>query len=93
MVVSAFKDIINLNPNVIDGLKATNDRMIIKDELETMQKVTIVVFMKASFVVQLLRLVGLRIFKTNTSQDKKKVSSPDSKTGNLKCKIEVSLTV
>lgn len=46
--------------------------MIIKDELETMQKVTIVVFMKASFVVQLLRLVGLRIFKTNTSQDKKK---------------------
>jgi len=42
MVVSAFKGIINLNPNVIDGLKATNDRMIIKDELETMQKVTIV---------------------------------------------------
>jgi hypothetical protein len=66
-VVNEFKGIINLNSNVIDGLKATNDRMIIKDEWETVQEVTIVVFMKMSFVVQLLRLVGLRIFTTDCS--------------------------
>jgi len=70
MVVSAFKGIINLNPNVIYGLRATNDRMITNDELETMQDVTIIVFMKMPYVVQLLRLVGLRIFTTNMSQDK-----------------------
>jgi hypothetical protein len=34
MVVNAFKSIINLNPKVNDGLKAKNDRMIIKDESE-----------------------------------------------------------
>lgn len=62
--------------------------MIIKDEWETMRKVTIVVFMKMSFVVQLLRLVELRIFTTNISQDKKKkiASGPDSNTENLKHK-------
>jgi len=72
MAVSAFKDITNLNPNVIDALEATNDRMITKDELETMQEVTIIVSVIMSFVVQLLRLVGLRIFTANMSQDKKK---------------------
>ena len=66
-VVIEFKGIINLNPKVIDGLKETNDRMIIKDEWETVQEVTIVVFTKMSFVVQLLRLVGLRIFTTDCS--------------------------
>jgi hypothetical protein len=87
-VANEFKGIVNLNPNVIDGLKATNDRVIIKDEWEIMQEVTIVVFMKMSFVVQLLRLFGLRIFTTNNCQDKKKASGPDSNTGNLKCKKE-----
>jgi hypothetical protein len=34
MIVNAFKGTINLNLKVINGLKAKNDRMIIKDELE-----------------------------------------------------------